>query len=321
MLSVRSSPVATALAIGSAIKLGLSGSFLYVDANGNLAQDNSNLFWDSVNKRFLVGTNSGLSAKIGALIGAVAEKGLVLKAPLSYTGNYVELQDNAGVALLLITSLGVIRAADGTEAVPGFSFALDINDGFWRRSDDTLALTLNGITRVEWSTISQNMGSAIQLAWSSSANPTQTGNDIGLVRDAAGVLRVTDGSSAYGDLLTKRFKPKGGTAIATTDWALGAGWGANAMVSAVSGNDQRGTVTVTTSALDTPGANPTLTLTFKDGTWTTAPFAVANLGTTGTGLTGAVEVNTTATTLVLEYVGTPTALVSNTYVFHYHVIG
>lgn len=113
----------------------------------------------------------------------------------------------------------------------------------------------------------------------------------------------------------------GGTAVATTDVALSAGWGTNATVSAVTGNDSRGTITVTTSALDTPTANPTLTLTFKDGTWTSAPFAVSNMSDQGTGTLATASCHATATTLVIAYVGTPTALVSRTYVFNYIVIG
>lgn len=115
---------------------------------------------------------------------------------------------------------------------------------------------------------------------------------------------------------------KGGTAEATTDWAASAGWGASATVSAVSGNDSRGTVTVTTNAADTPTANPTVTLTFKDGTWTTAPFAVSCMVSSSTGpINVPVTITTTATTLVIQYNGTPTATSALTYIFAYQVIG
>ena len=112
----------------------------------------------------------------------------------------------------------------------------------------------------------------------------------------------------------------GGTATAAIDWALTSGWGANAIISAVSGNDVRGTVTVTTSVLDTPTLNPVITLTFKDGTWTNAPFAVSNINANGTGPMGASSCKTTATTLVLTYDGTPTALSALTYIFNYWVV-
>lgn len=100
----------------------------------------------------------------------------------------------------------------------------------------------------------------------------------------------------------------GGTAVATTDWAL-SGFGASATVSAVTGTDSRGTVTVTTDVLDIPGIDSTATLTFKDGTWTTAPFAIANIndnGTTALDRTFPVTCHTTETTLVLDLAGTPT---------------
>ena len=111
----------------------------------------------------------------------------------------------------------------------------------------------------------------------------------------------------------------GGTAIATSDWAL-SGWGAHAPVSAVSGNDSRGTVTVTTSALDTPSANPTITLTFKDGTWSAAPYAVSGMNDGSTGSVAATGCSTTATTLRITYAGTPLAVTAKTYIFNYQVI-
>jgi hypothetical protein len=50
--------VATGISIGDAISSGTAGSALYVDASGNLAQDNSNFFWDATNDRLGIGTNA-----------------------------------------------------------------------------------------------------------------------------------------------------------------------------------------------------------------------------------------------------------------------
>ena len=118
-----------------------------------------------------------------------------------------------------------------------------------------------------------------------------------------------------------RFALPGGTVETTGDWALTSGWGANATISAVAGNDARGAVRVTTSALDRPGANPVITLTCKDGTWTNTPYPTACMNDEGTGPLAAVAARSTATTLVLTYVGTPTAVLSRTYIFTYHVLG
>lgn len=44
--------------IGEPVFDGTSGSIPFIDSNNNLAEDNSNLFWDNVNKRLGIGTNS-----------------------------------------------------------------------------------------------------------------------------------------------------------------------------------------------------------------------------------------------------------------------
>lgn len=43
------------LSIGRTVTSGTSGSLLYVNSSGQLAQDNSNLFWDDTNKRLGIG--------------------------------------------------------------------------------------------------------------------------------------------------------------------------------------------------------------------------------------------------------------------------
>jgi len=58
-MSVRQSfPPPFTLSIGSAITSGTSGSVLFVDASGNLGQDNANFFWDDSNNRLGIGTAS-----------------------------------------------------------------------------------------------------------------------------------------------------------------------------------------------------------------------------------------------------------------------
>lgn len=114
----------------------------------------------------------------------------------------------------------------------------------------------------------------------------------------------------------------GGTAISTGDVSLLASWGPGAAVTGVSGNDSRGTITVTTDPADTPGTNPTLTLTFVDGAWASAPIAIACMDEAGNAATFVVVVsNCTTTTMTLMFVGTPAALTGRAYKFNYHVIG
>lgn len=132
-------------------------------------------------------------------------------------------------------------------------------------------------------------------------------------------LEIGTGTTALG---TGRLAVRGGTNIATTDVAISAGWGASATVSAVTGKDQRGTITVTTNAADTPTANPTITLTFKNGTWTAAPFATVCMDHNSTGPSNVpATCVASATTLVISYRGTPTATSALTYIFNYVILG
>ncbi len=124
--------------------------------------------------------------------------------------------------------------------------------------------------------------------------------------------RLEDGFFAFA-----RLRSTLGTALVAGDFALSAGWGTTASVSAVSGTDQRFRITVT-SAGTGQGANPTITLTFKDGTWTAAPF-VAFTRNGGSQLSITQDWTTTATTLVVTWRGTPVA--AETYTFETVVMG
>jgi hypothetical protein len=99
----------------------------------------------------------------------------------------------------------------------------------------------------------------------------------------------------------------GGTALVAGDFALSAGFGASASISAIATgtNDSRGRITITSAGAG-QGASPTCTLTFKDGTWTTAPFAVV-CRSGGSQPTIPVSATTTATTMVITFHGTPVA--------------
>lgn len=107
-----------------------------------------------------------------------------------------------------------------------------------------------------------------------------------------------------------------GTALATTDYALSAGWGTSPS-KAVAGTDTAGRVSITAAA--TTSANPTVTLTFKGGTFTTIPVVVATRGDIATPTTGWWAVTgTTATTATFTFVGTPTA--GNVYILNWHTL-
>ena len=159
---------------------------------------------------------------------------------------------------------------------------------------------------------------------------TGTANQITITDNGAGSTVVlstpqnlhTAANPTFNDPIFRRLKLTGGTNIVAGDVVAGAGWGASATVSAVAGKDSRGSITITTNAADTPGANPTLVLTFKDGTFTTTPFGVVCMDHSSTGpSTVPVTCVASATTLTISYRGTPTATSTLTYIFNFIVLG
>lgn len=128
---------------------------------------------------------------------------------------------------------------------------------------------------------------------------------IGNVTPAAGTFTTL---TSTGLTTAQRFKANG-TALVAGDFALDANWGAGAAVSAVTGTDQAWQITVTAAGV--PALNAGVTLTFKDGTWTTAPICQSQV----IGGTGAVADMTglpTATTWPLVYTAVPVA--ASTYI-------
>ena len=138
--------------------------------------------------------------------------------------------------------------------------------------------------------------------------------------DANDNFRVIDAGDAIAlrDFIGRRHYGSVGTALGTGDWALSAGWG-DATTKNVSGNDTRGWFSVEAGGAGI-AANPTVTVTFKDGVYSSAPFAVVVRGDNDAPTTGWWQVVTPAVgTYVFRFVGTPTS--GNTYILYYNFVG
>jgi hypothetical protein len=110
-----------------------------------------------------------------------------------------------------------------------------------------------------------------------------------------------------GLLSGKRFSGNLATPLAAGDFALSAGWGTTASVGSIRGVDQWHEFVVT-SAGTGQAANPTVTLTYKDLTWTTAPIVRCSRQEFASQLTATFSVTTqTGTAYVLTFSGTPAA--------------
>lgn len=142
--------------------------------------------------------------------------------------------------------------------------------------------------------------------------------DNALGGNPSGNLAFTGNNTHTGKEDFKRVFADQGTPLVAGDWALSGGFGTTASVAVTAGSkDTKFQITVTSSGSG-QGANPTATLTFKDGTYTNAPVAVVCRGG-GSQNTVPLFCTTTATTLVITFEGTPSA--AETYVINGIVLG
>jgi hypothetical protein len=131
-------------------------------------------------------------------------------------------------------------------------------------------------------------------------------------------LAVTGNLTSSADTKVKRLKASQGTALVAGDFALSAGWGSTAAVSAITGTDQGAQFTVTPGGAGI-GANPTITVTFKDGTWTNAPIAVVQRIGGNDAAPSTVGASVSATALTISPVYTPVS--GNTTIFSFICMG
>lgn len=101
-----------------------------------------------------------------------------------------------------------------------------------------------------------------------------------------------------------RVSDHNGTALVAGDFALSASWGSTATKTVNRGVDGAFSFTVTEGGTG-QAANPTVTLTFHDGSWINVPVSTCNLDAATTDTFAPVAVKDTATTLIVTYIGTP----------------
>jgi len=137
----------------------------------------------------------------------------------------------------------------------------------------------------------------------------------------AGVTLKAQIDGSVGDARLRRIKANIGTAYSGADAAivLSAGWGTTATKSAATGTDQAFAFIVNSSGTGQL-ANPTITITWKDGTWTNNPIVVVLRNDIISPFNTPPHTwAATATTLTITMNGTPVA--GNSYTYYVHVIG
>lgn len=121
------------------------------------------------------------------------------------------------------------------------------------------------------------------------------------------------------DLNSRRLKANQASALVIGDFVASAGFGTTAAFTIALGHDQGGQVTITPGGAGIT-ANPTVTLTFHDGTWGTAPTVVVSRGDLNAPTTGFWIVSSvSATQAVFTFVGLPVS--GTSYILQFVTMG
>lgn len=191
----------------------------------------------------------------------------------------------------------------GTNAAISNPYALLITAGNLRLANGGISLTGSIVAGVDITALSA------VIAGTTVTGGTGVAATTGNVQATAGnvIAAGTPSGDAGPGLLKGKRLYSTGTAIAVADVDLSAGWNTGGTdPSSVTGDDVAGTAVWTNGGA--PGANPTVTVNFKDGTWTTAPTAMCFLmNDTLGGAWLPIKWTTTATTIDITYDGTPPA--------------
>jgi len=122
-----------AMAIGSVVTGGTSGSILFVDSSGDLAQNNANFFWDNVNNRLSIGTTTP-SAQLAVFQDTSGKPAIAIDTVSGYSGNLMQL----GVASTTVFSVNEVGA---------LSFGV-VASGTWQGNTLTVDYGGMGLTSV-----------------------------------------------------------------------------------------------------------------------------------------------------------------------------
>lgn len=229
------------------------------------------------------------------------------------TGQFIE------TANAVTGSGGLVRATSPTLTTPniGVATATTVNKVTITQPASSATLTIiNGKTF----TVNNTLG-IFGTDSTTHTFPNVTGDTVAELAATQTLTNKTLGGAGSTTPNTpfNRFKATQGSALVTGDVGSLTGWGTTATVSAVTGRDSCGSITISSSGTG-QAANASFVLTFHDGTWSTAPIPVALRGDSNAPTGGGVAAAASATVCTFVFLnGTPVA--GTSYTFNFVFIG
>ena len=273
------------LAIGDAVTSGTSGSVLYINSSGQLAQDNANLFWDATNHRLGIGTvapgekldvNGNINIPVTtSLVGIIKQGGSTLLHTYGTSNTFM------GVGAGNFTTTGGYSVGIGTSAL------VALTSGLFNTAVGRIALTAvttggrntavgsNALSGVTTGSSNVAIGAAALSAISDNSNLVAVGDGAmqnavsGATEDTAlgptaltilstGSYNTAMGSNALAAVTTSSYNTGVGRySGAATTGTGGTFIGMNAATGATTGNYNTIIGSVTAGGLTT-GANNTI---------------------------------------------------------------
>lgn len=232
-------------------------------------------------------------------IGSAAQSGFLQMA----SGDFIAWRNNAGTADIILQKLssdqldvsafaalraGVLLTSSANPPASGFIRLASGDTIAWRNNANTADISLGK------NTSDQVTFAGIRLVDETSAE-TLTGKNLGGVGPTAP-------NTGY-----NRLRANQGTALVTGDFGSLTGWGTTASIAAVLGTDSAFLVSVSSSGTGQT-ANPTLTFTYHDGAYVSAPVVVCGRGDINSPVAATWTTTGTGTiSTALNFIGTPVA--------------
>ncbi len=280
----------------------------YHNSNGVLTK---NLTLRPYDPTSLIGAGGAVVGETGGGLGFYDKSGSNLSG--------IQATASAGYVYVVITNALALRFTS-TEIRPQVSDnTMALGDSAQRFSELWAPALKSGSTAMTFDTTVAAGSARKGFQWSDANTTTTIATTDLIAAFRAGTTNKLTLSGA-GVVHAVRHSYDLGTSLVAGDFALSAGWGSTASIGSLAGSDANWYGTVTTAGTGL-GANPTIVLTFKDGTFTAAPNCIVKMSSTSdaTNTATAISWTTTATALTITFRGTP--VVTNTFVFNVQTAG
>lgn len=119
---------------------------------------------------------------------------LVITGAASQTANLSSWRNSSNTVLASISADGLLRLPNGTAALPSISFASGTNTGFYSSAAGRVAFSSGASPVIQLASTDLRLASNIGLTFNNATNVTTGSIDLGISRNATGILEVNTGT-------------------------------------------------------------------------------------------------------------------------------